>query len=247
MDVLYEKIGALCAEKCEKEPDPCAATGSYKYCVNGSAPIDPATNPEGPAGYTCPSGKVCEYTGFIEGGGQTCYLFNTWTLDEIPPECEDCGCNCSNDCGECQVCNENGECETDPVCENTLYQMQYRLVGYYNSAFPEYDCRNKNNDAWLSFANNVAYENIGKYYVEIQTFGNGQTNCNDCILSLNGYCGIKPNGFNCKYARIKYKDNPGFNVQAGYLYHFQITCPIGGGSNLIVSDRQIELRAVPMP
>jgi hypothetical protein len=129
MDVLYEKIGALCAEKCEKEPDPCAATGSDKYCVNGSAPIDPATNPEGPAGYTCPSGQVCEYTGFLEGGGKTCYLFKTWTLDEIPSKCVETGCNCNNDCGDCKICNGNGECESDPACANVIWDLWFRYNG----------------------------------------------------------------------------------------------------------------------
>lgn len=121
--VLSEKIAAACAEK-DKEPDPCAPTGSDKYCVNGSAPLDPETNPAGPAGYVCPPGKRCTYTGFIEGGGQTCYLYNTWVADEIPADCEVCDCNCENDCGDCQFCNAEGICEAAPECGNLTFDLK---------------------------------------------------------------------------------------------------------------------------
>jgi len=203
MDVLYEKIGALCAEKCEKEPDPCAATGSYKYCVNGSAPIDPATNPEGPAGYTCPSGKVCEYTGFIEGGGQTCYLFNTWTLDEIPTDCEDCGCNCSNDCGDCQICGEDGNCTADPACENALFTITWsytQTYSYYGISFnpTKINCLDTTDSAGLYQVTNISSSDVERYGVGTSQLDspyagiNFSTCCNENPSGNDSSCGTSP-------------------------------------------------------
>jgi hypothetical protein len=39
----------------------------------------------------------------------------------VPASCGECDCNCKNDCGNCQICNSNGECVADPACNMTYY------------------------------------------------------------------------------------------------------------------------------
>lgn len=112
---LREKLAAQCAQKqCQ---DPCAPTGSFSRCVDGSAPVDPIANPGGPSGQSCPEGKTCQYTGYIEAGGKTCYLYSTWVTADIPPECKESDCNCHDDCPDCQLCGSDGKCYNDPVCD----------------------------------------------------------------------------------------------------------------------------------
>jgi len=126
INALQDKLYRKCAEECATDPDPCAPTGSTSRCVEGSAPVDPLTNPGGPEGISCPLGKTCQYTGYIEAGGKTCYLYNTWVTADIPAECKECDCNCNNDCKSCEFCNAQGECQTDPECEDIIYLVQAR-------------------------------------------------------------------------------------------------------------------------
>jgi hypothetical protein len=123
IQALREKLYKQCEADCATKPDPCAPTDSFSVCVDGSAPVDPLTNPGGPSGISCPQGKTCQYAGYLEINGKTCYFYNTWVTDDIPPECEECDCNCNNDCGDCEICNAQGECERDPVCDATTVDI----------------------------------------------------------------------------------------------------------------------------
>ena len=126
IQALREKLYKQCQSDCATKPDPCAPTGSFSRCVDGSAPVDPDTNPGGPSTISCPQGKTCQYAGYLEVGGDnptTCYFYNTWVTDDIPSECEECDCNCNNDCGDCEICNAQGECERDPVCDATTVDI----------------------------------------------------------------------------------------------------------------------------
>jgi len=116
ISALQEKLYNQCAEDCATKPDPCASTGATSRCIDGSAPVDPDTNPEGPAGISCPQGKTCQYAGYVEIGGKTCYLYNTWVTADIPAECKEVDCNCHIDCPDCQLCGADGKCYPDPVC-----------------------------------------------------------------------------------------------------------------------------------
>jgi hypothetical protein len=118
IQALREKLFRQCEKDCATEPDPCAPTGSTTRCVDGSAPVDPLANPGGPEGISCPEGKTCQYAGYLEINGKTCYFYNTWVTDDIPPECEECDCNCHDDCPDCELCGANGECYPDPECED---------------------------------------------------------------------------------------------------------------------------------
>ena len=135
LSVLQEKLFAACAVECAAE-DPCAPTDSFSTCVDGSAPVDPITNPGGPTGVSCPDGKTCQYTGYIEIGGKTCYLYSTWVTADIPERCKECDCNCDNDCGDCEICNEQGKCEKDPDCCDSVEDQRilYELTTNYPNA-----------------------------------------------------------------------------------------------------------------
>ena len=115
---LREKLYAQCEDECANDPDPCAPTGSFVRCVDGSAPVDPDTNPGGPTGQSCPQGKTCQYTGFLEASGKTCYFYDTWITEDVPDECREPECNCHADCGDCEICNTYGVCEANPVCDD---------------------------------------------------------------------------------------------------------------------------------
>jgi hypothetical protein len=120
IQALREKLYKQCQSDCATKPDPCAPTGSFSRCVDGSAPVDPDTNPGGPSTISCPQGKTCQYAGYLEVGGDnptTCYFYNTWVTDDIPEKCKECDCNCSNDCGDCETCNAQGECEEVLGCK----------------------------------------------------------------------------------------------------------------------------------
>jgi hypothetical protein len=230
IDVLYNKINAACAEKCATEPDPCAATGSDKYCVNGSAPIDPATNPEGPAGYTCPAGEVCEYTGFIEGGGKTCYLFKTWTIDEIPSDCIDTGCNCGDDCPDCQVCNGNGECESDPACENILWDLYTRRTG--DSAVGS-SCGFHNDYPLGTFleVSNVPTDEIENYQITVSTSYWEPPPAYTLVLAPGtSFCGFTCPGY-ITFERLVYTPTGNTVRNLGYADGCRRTDPFAGTGN----------------
>ena len=133
---LRNKAAEICEEACATEPDPCAPTGSITRCVDGSAPVDPLTNPGGPEGISCPEGKTCEYAGYMEVNGKTCYFYNTWVTENIPPECKECDCNCNNDCKDCEICNAQGECVRDPNCCDSAEDQRvlYELTTEYPNA-----------------------------------------------------------------------------------------------------------------
>lgn len=74
----------------------------------------------------CPEGTV--QVGLIESesgfGCRQCQSYGT-----LPDECEPCDCNCDDDCPDCEFCNAQGFCETDPQCEAEgkivrVYQQQ---------------------------------------------------------------------------------------------------------------------------
>ena len=106
---LREKLYAECEADCQNE-DVCAPTGSLTHCTG-----DPP--------FVCPSGYICEQSGTITSGGNTCTIYDTWKADEVPEECESCGCNCNDDCGTCQTCGENGECINSGGCDGCRVDM----------------------------------------------------------------------------------------------------------------------------
>ena len=119
---LRELLYAQCAWECQNEPDPCAPTGSFSFCEDGTPTINCNLGPLGtkcpnPDGFVCPEGKTCDNAGYLQVNGQTCWFFNTWVTEDIPDECEECDCNCHNDCGDCELCGTDGKCYSDPACD----------------------------------------------------------------------------------------------------------------------------------
>ena len=98
---------ALCEER--DEPDKCAGTcTSVSWCDGQPTP-------------PCPTGSSCTSTGTISAGGKTCYIRTDCDKTNVPPECEECDCNCENDCPDCQICNPSGKCVPDPDCEDQYF------------------------------------------------------------------------------------------------------------------------------
>ena len=95
---------ALCGEK--DEPDECAGT-----CTSVSWCDDQPTPP-------CPAGSSCSSNGSISAGGKTCYIRTDCDKTNVPPECEECDCNCNDDCPDCEICNSSGVCVDDPACKD---------------------------------------------------------------------------------------------------------------------------------
>jgi hypothetical protein len=200
---LQKKINALCEKKCATEPDPCAPTGSTKYCVQGSAPIDPSTNPEGPAGYTCPEGKRCKYTGYLEGNGKTCYLFSTWVIDEIPEDCEKCDCNCNDDCPDCKLCGADGECYDDPDCNvNVDIYLDYEFTrDQFGQCFSTFVCfKNQIVTGSSLLRANVSIEDARKWSIVLQPQGSVNTQvklCTGTCVDIGGQFACQGGTANC--------------------------------------------------
>jgi len=72
----------------------------------------------------------------MEINGKTCYFYNTWVTDDIPSECKECDCNCNNDCGDCEICNAQGECVRDPNCCDSVEDQRvlYEVTTNYPNA-----------------------------------------------------------------------------------------------------------------
>ena len=95
--------------------DPCAGTCST-ITVCGDQPAPP-----------CPPGSSCRTSGTITVGDRTCTLTEICDKNNVPDECKDCDCNCNDDCPDCKICNDNGNCEPDPVCTSS-YFTEYAWV-----------------------------------------------------------------------------------------------------------------------
>lgn len=114
---------ANCYKQCDPENppgDPCA--GDCRTVTT----CDPEPTPP------CPSGSSCRTSGTITVGDQTCTLTEICDKNNVPPECEDCDCHCSNDCPDCQLCGVDGECYPDPACDD---REIYLILSFSN---PEY-------------------------------------------------------------------------------------------------------------
>lgn len=88
----------------DDDVDPCAGTCTTITVCDGE--------PDPP----CPSKSSCRQSGDITVGSRNCRLFEQCDKSNVPPECEECDCNCENDCPDCQICNSAGKCVRDPAC-----------------------------------------------------------------------------------------------------------------------------------
>ena len=109
---------ALCEER--DEPDKCAGTcTSVSWCEGQPTP-------------PCPAGSSCSSNGSISAGGKTCYIRTDCDKTNVPPECEECDCNCEDDCPDCELCGDDGECYPDPACESNKI---YLILSFSNPKF----------------------------------------------------------------------------------------------------------------
>jgi len=100
----------LAQEKCAPASscDPCRGDcTSRSYCSDTTGPPPP-----------CPPGIKCTNTGTLSAGGVDCTFRTECDMSNVPESCKNCDCNCHNDCPNCQICGEDGECHPDPDCED---------------------------------------------------------------------------------------------------------------------------------
>lgn len=200
---LREKLFKQCEEDCKTEPDPCAPTDNFSRCVIGSAPVDPDTNPGGPSEISCPDGKTCKYTGYIEIGGKTCYLYDTWVTADIPEECKECDCNCHNDCPSCKLCGADGECYDDPDCNvNVDIYLDYELTrDRFGQCFSTYVCsKNEIVTGSSLLRTNVSIEDARKWSIVLQPQGPVNTHvklCTGTCVDIGGQFQCQGGEANC--------------------------------------------------
>jgi hypothetical protein len=50
----------------------------------------------------------------------------------VPPECEECDCNCDDDCRDCEICGSSGVCIDDPECgeQDLVWSSPQSWPGY---------------------------------------------------------------------------------------------------------------------
>ena len=249
---LREKLYKQCENECATEPDPCAPTGSGSNCVPGNVG---GSVPQ----FTCPEGKTCDYTGYIEVGGenpQTCFLYNTWVTADIPAECEQCDCNCHNDCKECELCNAQGKCESDPACEVTAYTMKLwstETGHYYGYSGPPtiINCGTLDSTPTLvKTYPNIAPENVANFTIKTETTpytDTVQEVCCDCLEredandSCLGTCPC-PGTVTIKYPYIN-------DVVVPYVAKYASGCiisrPQGGITTWLITSGDLWWEAVP--
>jgi hypothetical protein len=127
---------------------------------------------------------------------------------------------------------------------NAKYNLEWRWTGFYNSAFPYYDCRNTLDSTWqYAGINQIPADERSRY--SIATFTSPQAvppnYCSGCTYLTNG-C-VQPKGF-CESQRIVVDGTTVVNGPGGTSYAVTRTCPQGGGDNTISYDRQMEIRWV---
>jgi len=98
------------------------AQACQEACSSPGADNDPCTPKTetttrcgGEGGPSCQDGET--QVGVVENTltGEACIICET--SKDLPEECEECDCNCSDDCPDCSICSENGTCEPDPACQ----------------------------------------------------------------------------------------------------------------------------------
>ena len=104
INLAQQLANEVCAEACEKEPDPCKPK-----CTSVTRCTDTGTGVA-----SCLEGE--RQTGTLEAGGVTCVFCETCDYDNLPESCKDCDCNCHDDCPDCQICAADGTCQPDPNC-----------------------------------------------------------------------------------------------------------------------------------
>ena len=124
---LQRKCDEICtdADPCEKN---CKTKAVWISCGDTRATYQIASD-------NCADGKKCTYTGSAriraadnsyecsEGGQYAVYIRECDTIGEGDPkelreDCGGCDCNCFDDCGDCEICGEDGQCAPDPACYN---------------------------------------------------------------------------------------------------------------------------------
>lgn len=107
---------------CDSDPnDPCS---SGCECKTWQLPCGTSVQDACPAGKSCkslgdltPAGTYDELGDCI-GGSVITHFVRVCSAEGLPEGCDDCDCNCSNDCGDCETCNAAGECVPDQGCSN---------------------------------------------------------------------------------------------------------------------------------
>ena len=122
-NVLDRKIAAECDKLCENEPDPCEAPCTTEVFAIDAA--DLGTFVPGP----CPDGFVCRQSGSMVVGSEAKVFYEKCDYTQLPEDCKKVGCNCNDDCADCETCNAEGECEDDPSCQNLTYTVRAKSGG----------------------------------------------------------------------------------------------------------------------
>jgi len=136
----------------------------------------------------------------------------------------------------------------DSSCADITYRLEYRWAGYLNTAYPEYDCRNKNDDSWqptsitgVTLADRARY-GIGQETVPMATPPNY---CSFCTYLTGDGC-VAPS--DCRYEFITHDGAPlggGGGLARGQATGVGRSCPQGGGDNMFYNNRQLEIRWIP--
>lgn len=112
-------ISVDCESLCRNEDDPCAGSCSTVTWCEGAEP-------------PCPPRSTCTNNGFVSAGGRTCYFKTVCNKSSVPPECEECDCNCDDDCRDCEICGSSGICIDDPECgeQDLVWESPSEFPGY---------------------------------------------------------------------------------------------------------------------
>lgn len=84
----------------------------------------------------CPPKSTCTTTGTISAGGKTCNLIRICDKSGVPEGCGECDCNCKDECGLCETCDQlTGKCAADPSCNAATASVR-SVIQVYLPSFP---------------------------------------------------------------------------------------------------------------
>ena len=104
-NLAQQEAARQCEKECETKPDPCVPECEYyTRCTDTGTGVA-----------SCLAGET--QTGTLTVGDETCVFCKKCDYSGLPTICKDTGCNCHDDCGDCESCSAGGVCVPDTACE----------------------------------------------------------------------------------------------------------------------------------